>query len=177
MSRLNLSVVGLALVVALSGLTSVGVAAEPLIVFLVRHAEKVDASRDPELSESGKKRAAHLASVLQDAKLQQIHSSDFIRTRETATPIAARLKLPVRKYDPRDLATLAERLRKAGGRHLVVGHSNTTPGLVKLLGGESGDEIDEPKEYDRLYVLVIDPQGKATTMLLRYGKPYSPASR
>ncbi|HIG30471.1 MAG TPA: hypothetical protein EYQ50_22805 [Verrucomicrobiales bacterium] len=147
-------------------------AKEPLVVFLVRHAEKADAGNDPELTPSGKMRAMKLAEVLRDSRIEHVHSSDFIRTRNTAAPIAARLGLKVQHYDPNDLPVLVAKLRKAEGRHLVVGHSNTTPRAVKLFGGESGSAIYEKSEYDRLYIVTIDEEGKASTVLLRYGKPY-----
>ena len=143
--------------------------AEPLVVFLVRHAEKVDASADPELSPEGAKRAADLAVALRDAGIERIHSSDYIRTRDTAAPFAAALGLEVELYDPRDLPSLVALLQEAGGRHLVVGHSNTTPTAVEGLGGEPGAEIVEATEYDRLYVVTIGPDGAVSTVLLRYG--------
>ncbi len=147
--------------------------AKHLVVFLVRHAEKVDASRDPELSAVGRERAAALARLLRDTGIERIHSSDFIRTRNTAAPTAAALGLEVELYDPRDLPSLVARLKQAGGRHLVVGHSNTTPPAVELLGGEPGPEIDESKEYDRLYVVTVGADSAVSTVLLRYGSVLS----
>ena len=141
----------------------------PLVVFLVRHAEKVDASADPELSPPGAARAAALAAVLRDAGVERVHSTDFIRTRDTAAPLAAALGVEVEIYDPRELAAFIDRLEPSGGRHLVVGHSNTTPAAVELLGGEPGGEIDEASEYDRLYVVSIGGDGAVDTVLLRYG--------
>ena len=143
--------------------------AQPLVVFLVRHAEKVDASKDPELSPAGTERAADLALVLRDAGIEHVLSSDYIRTRNTAGPIAAELKLEVELYDPRDLPALADKLKAASSRYLVVGHSNTTPEVVGLLGGDPGAEIDEDVEYDRLYVVTIGPDGAVSTVLMRYG--------
>ena len=52
------------------------------------------------------------------------------------------------------------------------GHSNTTPSLAGLLGGEPGSKIDEAGEYDRLYVITVDKDGTAQSLLLRYGKIY-----
>ena len=142
---------------------------QPLVVFRVRHAEKVDDSRDPPLSEAGKHRADDLSRFLRDAGIQYIHSSDYLRTRDTASPIAERLGLDVELYDPRDLPQLVKALRHTGGRHLVVGHSNTTPTVVELLGGEPGAPIEEASEYDRLYCLTIDAAGQVSTVLMRYG--------
>ena len=100
---------------------------KPLVVFLVRHAEKVDAGKDPELSKEGKKRTEDLAEILRSANIDHVHSTDYIRTRDTATPLAKANGVEVEKYNPDDLDGFAEDLKKAGGRHLVVGHSNTTP--------------------------------------------------
>lgn len=143
-----------------------------LQVYLVRHAEKVDQSKDPDLSEDGYLRAGELARTLADAKIEYVHSSDFIRTRKTASPLAEQLGMEIRLYDQNDLFSLADHLKEAGGRHLVVGHSTTTPDLVELLGGDPGYPIEELNEYDRLYILTID-RGKVNTVLLRYGKPFS----
>ena len=145
---------------------------KPLVVFLVRHAEKVDNNQDPELSEAGRQRAATLAEALRSSDIEYVHSSDYIRTRDTATPAAAEHGLEVALYDPRDLPALAEKLRAAGGRHLVVGHSNTTPEMVELLGGDAGAAIDEPGEYDRLYVVSIGSDGRTNSVMMRYGTAF-----
>ena len=114
---------------------------KPLVVFLVRHAEKkLDDGKDPELSEDGEKRTADLAEALRSADIQHVHSTDYKRTRNTAEPIAKSAGLEIEKYDPRDLEGFAKKLKESGGRHLVVGHSNTTPELTKLLGGAAGSE-------------------------------------
>jgi phosphohistidine phosphatase SixA len=141
---------------------------DSVVVFVVRHAEKVeDGAKDPRLTAAGRARAAQLARVLGDAGLTGVYSTDYRRTRETAGPAAAEDGLEVRIYDPSKPEALAARLRARAGRYLVVGHSNTVPGLVRALGGDPGPEMSEA-EYDRLYVVLIGPGG-ATTLRLRYG--------
>lgn len=142
------------------------------VIFLVRHAEKTDGGRDPPLSEAGKIRASGLASMLKNAGIDYIHSTDYRRTRDTAAPVAALLGLQVQIYDPRALEKLAIELRQSPDRHLVVGHSNTTPQTVELLGGDGGPEIDEAGEYDRLYMLTIGADGGVETVLFRYGQSF-----
>jgi len=139
------------------------------VVYLVRHAEKVDESSDPDLSEAGRARAAELARFLGEAGVAAVFSSDFKRTRRTAEPLATTLGLPVETYDPRDPTTTAHTLRSRGGTILVVGHSNTVPGLVLALGGGSVSAIEDA-EYDRLYIVVLTGN-QVTTTLLRYGAP------
>ncbi len=145
---------------------------KPLVIFLVRHAEKVDNSRDPELSKAGKQRALELAETLINSKLDYIYSTDFIRTKNTAQPTAEMLNIKVELYNPLELKEFASKLKETGGRHLIVGHSNTTPEMVKLLGGEPGTPIVEENEYDRLYVITTGKDGKINTVLLRYGEKH-----
>ena len=145
---------------------------KPLLVFLVRHAEKSDASRDPELSDSGKERALELVKILRSANIAYVHSTDFIRTRETAKPTAEKFGLKTEIYNPSDLEALAQKLRNKGGIHLVVGHSNTTPEMVRILGGKPVSKIDEASEYDRLYIVRVSDENHATSILMRYGQPY-----
>lgn len=149
----------------------------PTVVYLVRHAEKAERpTEDPPLSAAGEARARALAHVLQDAEITRVHSTDTERTRSTAEPTASALGLGVELYDGEDLEGIAETLRSSPGRHLVVGHSDTTPRLVTLLGGEPGPPIVEAWEYDRLYVLTLAPDGRATTVLLRFGAPAEPGA-
>ena len=170
----GLAVVLFLLVGMTLGRTRTAAAEEPLVVFLVRHAEKIDTSTDAKLSGAGRKRAQELAMALRDSGVTQVHSTDFIRTRNTAAPTAARLGLNVQLYNRLEMAALVERMRNAGGRHLVVGHSNTTPNLVRLLGGNPGSIIKEDGEYDRLYIVTFDTDGNVSTILMRYGLPFAP---
>lgn len=144
----------------------------PTVVYLVRHAERAEnGTNDPPISEAGWARARLLANMLRDAGITQVHTTDYLRTRSTVEPLAERLGLSIRSYDPADLEGFAARLRGTPGRHLVVGHSNTTPPLVAALHGEAGEPIAE-LEYDRLYILTLTAAG-ASTVLVRFGSPYA----
>lgn len=137
------------------------------VVVVVRHAEAFrEPGGDPALTAEGAARAERLASALGDAGIEVIHTSDYRRTRATAAPLAALLGITPRVYDAGDLAGFAEGLLSARGRHLVLGHSNTNPELVRLLGGEPGDDI-RTDEHDRVYILVFDP-GAVRTIVVRY---------
>lgn len=153
-----------------------GPAGPATVIFLARHAEAIypppeDAPRNPPLNAMGQARAEALARLLGDAGVDRVWSTDYARTQETAAPLATELGLEVAPYDPADLPAFAGTLRGTPGRHVVLGHSNTTPQLVEALGGEPGAPIDEPTEYDRLYVVTIGADGQVTTTLLRYGDP------
>jgi phosphohistidine phosphatase SixA len=145
---------------------------KPLQVFLVRHGEKIDSSKEAKLSAAGHERAEILAAMLRNAEIEYVHSSDYTRTRDTASPTASAQGLKLDLYNPDDLPALVEKLRKTGGRHLVVGHSNTTHTMVQLLGGKPGSKINDENEYDRLYIVTTAKDGSVNSLLLRYGKIY-----
>ncbi len=147
--------------------------APPIVVYLVRHAERAeDGTDDPPISVAGEQRAHLLADMLSSAALSHIHTTDFRRTRATAAPIALTTGLEPAVYDDEALPALADRLRATPGRHLVVGHSNTTPALVAALGGDPGSPIEQD-EYDRLYMLTLT-ESAVTTLLIRFGEPFTP---
>jgi len=130
-------------------------AAAQRAVILVRHAEKADASKDTALSEAGRTRAGKLAEMLAGAGVTAIYASEYRRTRETAEPLAALLRIPVQTIPAADAAGLIERLR---GRHaedivLVVGHSDTLPKLLTLLGHETVETIADD-DFGSVFVLV-----------------------
>ena len=144
-------------------------------VFLVRHAERAeDGTRDPPISVAGQARAEELAELLTDARIEHLHTTDYLRTRQTLAPLAAMSGLPPRGYDPRDLQGFAAALRNTPGRHLVVGHSDTTPALFEALTGHTTPPI-EALEYDRLYLVTMAPNSPATSVLFRFGTRYSAA--
>ena len=143
-----------------------------VVVFLVRHGEvESDGTSDPSLSEAGQERALLLARMLGDVGITHMHSPELTRTRQTGGPLAEATGLAIAPYDYRDLPGFAEELRGTPGRHLVLGHSNTTPEVVAALGGDPGTPIDE-SEFDRLYVVTLAADGTVTTVLLRYGAPF-----
>jgi hypothetical protein len=77
------------------------------IIVLVRHAEKMDASADPELSDAGKARAQSLIKKAGKYRPKEIYSTDFKRTRDTVKPIADKRHVQIQIYDPRDQKALA----------------------------------------------------------------------
>ena len=117
--------------------------------YFVRHFEKLK-SDNPSLTDTGKARAIALATFFSDKSLSQVYSTDYNRTHETATPVAKSKNLEIQSYDPRKLAEFATEL-KTQNDILVVGHSNTTPELLGLMGGSS--ITIEETEYGTIYVL------------------------
>lgn len=144
---------------------------ESYTLYLVRHAEKVLDVDNPPLTPEGAQRAAELADLLENAGIEHIYSTDYLRTETTAAPLAARLDIPIEFYDPGENDVFVEKLIQRGETALIVGHSNTTPALVVALGGDGSEPIVEATEYDRLYVLTGVGTHEVTTELRRYGAP------
>lgn len=147
-------------------------AAAETVVVLVRHAEKAEVEgADPPLSPAGEARARALAEYLADAGVDAVFATQFERTRATAQPLAERLGLAVTVRDagrgyPEALAREI-RERHRGQTVVVVGHSNTTPAVVRALGGVAPD-IPE-SDYDNLFILHLAPDGTARTVRATYG--------
>lgn len=78
-----------------------------MILFCVRHGEsgfnaegRIQGQADVSLSPRGRKQAEALASAMAKLPIQAIYSSPLARAMETAEPVAAALRLPIRT-DPR----------------------------------------------------------------------------
>ncbi|HUR99071.1 MAG TPA: phosphoglycerate mutase family protein [Pyrinomonadaceae bacterium] len=145
-------------------------AAQKKTIILVRHAEKADAtSQDPDLSDAGKQRAERLAKIVKKYKPGAIYSTDFKRTRDTAAPVAARRKLKVETYDPKNPAALIDAMMKSKTkRFLVVGHSNTVPGLANLLGKKEVFKNLDDAEYGVIWIVRIKDGQVRKTEIISY---------
>ncbi len=158
---------GSVLLVACSSLSDSSIlveAIEKTTIYLVRHAEKANGSRDPELNQAGFERADRLAQELKNVAIDKLWSSDYERTRQTLAPLARLRGIAVAVYDARNSRDLISAIFEAdaGKTHVIAGHSNTVPALVDILEAwpaESSAETARPnlghEEYDRLYVVTL----------------------
>ena len=158
---------------------------QPITIIALRHAEKGDDDpRDPGLTEAGTARAKQLESILAHAGVTHVFSTNYRRTQETIAPLAATMGIDVATYNPQDIPGFAAKMARLapGSVAVIAGHSNTTPDLVKALGGQAKDltemrgmHLIPEEEYNRLYVLTLpSPEhtnpGPVTTLELRYGE-------
>jgi len=170
-------------VLLLSQLALAQQASEPVTtVFLIRHAERADEPRqDPPLTEVGIARSQALARLLSAAGVKAIYTSQYTRTKQTAEPLAKQLGLTATSItlktspaNPRMIAeestreTVDKILSHTGESVLVVGHSNSIPDVIKLLGGDAAPAIDE-KKFDDLFIVTVYGKGKAKVTRLKYG--------
>jgi phosphohistidine phosphatase SixA len=136
-----------------------GPASAQPVVFIVRHAEKANASKDIDLSRAGLSRAQALAKTLRDANITAIYVTEFKRTQQTAAPLARALHIRPINLAAKDTATLTTKLRAAHGNVLVVGHGNTIPNLIQAMGISKQLNIAE-NDYDDLFVVTLTDKPK-----------------
>lgn len=147
-------------------------AVEPVVVFLVRHAEKgTDDPQDPTLAEAGTQRADELARVLGNAGVTHLFSTEYQRTQGTLAPLAAAIGVDVEIVGARSFDRQVERLLalEPGSVAVVAGHSNTVPALVRSLAratdSSSGRDLTAnllEGEYDALFQVILPPAGRRT---------------
>ncbi len=150
-------------------------------VFLVRHAERADAPReDPPLLETGTARAQSLARILAKSGIKAIYTSQYLRTKATAEPLAKQLGVESvaislktsaanpRQVTPESIKEITDKIfQRPGENALVIGHSNSVPDVIKALGGDVVPTIDE-KEFNDLFVVTVYAKGKARVTHLKY---------
>jgi phosphohistidine phosphatase SixA len=157
---------------------------EGRILLVTRHCEKDPAGdpRDPSLSEAGRKRAEALQQLVAPQGVDLALASEYKRAQETAA-LACKTAKPtapraVPAADEKQLYAAIDAL-PAGQTALVVGHSNTVPGVLAHYGAALTGADGKPMammpedEFGTLFVLTLPPtgSGKAVSMLkLHYGE-------
>ncbi len=141
---------------------------ETFTIYLIRHSEKdlvTENPSDPPLTKCGIKRTDYLRSFFEDIDIESVYSTNYIRTKNTATPIASLKKTRIQYYESDYPKVFSEFLLDSKQNSLVVGHSNTIPILAGLLSEEDVAPIDE-KTYNRIYKIVIS-KGKRKLFMLK----------
>ena len=161
------------LLIAVFTASVVSAATSPITtVILVRHAEKAGASGDVPLSTAGVERANELARILAGTSIAAIYETPFLRTEQTAGPLATAHHLKPVVIDAnetyaRDVVAAILRDHK-GETVVVVGHSNTTPEVIKQLGIANAPSIPDA-EYDNLYIVSLADGAAPKLLALKYG--------
>ncbi|MBK6620653.1 MAG: histidine phosphatase family protein [Saprospirales bacterium] len=121
--------------------------------YIVRHADKGEGN-DPDLLDAGSERAVALAQLLKSQGIQEIYSTNFKRTRQTAAPLADSLGLNVILYGSDTLQSfVTHRLVPLGKKRLVVGHSNTILSIAAALGASPTLQSVPDDDYDNLLIV------------------------
>jgi broad specificity phosphatase PhoE len=124
-------------------------------IFIVRHADRTEGDA---LSEAGLARAEELKRVLGLSGIQQIFSTNTIRTTTTASPLATLLGLPIKKYTA--VPDLIKEIKNGadGGSTLIVGHSDTVDDLISQCGCTPPPAITPnmpATQFDNLFLVIL----------------------
>lgn len=133
--------------------------------FVLRHAEKTPGGNDPPLSPEGQLRAQELIQVAGQAGVTVIYATQFVRTQQTAQPLANHLGIDINIFNvTANAQQYAEDLvnhiltEHSGEVVLIVSHSNTVHLIVEALGANSINPLDG-NEYDKLFIVSVPRWG------------------
>ena len=177
MSRIPKPLALLSLFFLMFSLSSAGSFTKETVIYVVRHAEKDTSdpkNNNPDLNAEGKQRALDLNEFLKKEKLAAAFSTNYKRTLQTVAPVAQRNGIPVKTYDPKDPAAVAQLIMQEYPNQKVViaGHSNTILGLVEAFGEHPPvDKLDD-EDYDLLFTIKINKDGQSSLTTQRFGKAH-----
>lgn len=139
-------------------------------IYLVRHAEKLNKTDTSSLTTSGQQRAIALSEILIHKNIDAIYTSKYVRTQQTAQPLALALHKQILIYSLDSIPQFSEQLKKLKRENvLVVGHSTNIPVIIKAI---TNDSILLPEnDFDNLYQIRIRNffKTKATLISKTYG--------
>ncbi len=125
----------IALLVALGGCATVGSSTPQPNIYVMRHLHTPAGVTNPDLTDAGQRTAILVDRWFRRDPPAVIYVSSTRRAQQTAAPLAMRLKLTPKIYNPADTPGLLAAVIQEKGTVLVVGHSNTVPEIVAGLGG------------------------------------------
>ncbi len=154
----------------LFGAMAVATQAQSKLIILVRHAEKdISENADPNnppLSPAGVDRAQRFARVVGKYRPGAFYSTDYKRTRDTVTPLAAKRGKQVELYDPSKPKELLEKIVAGKTKRVVIaGHSNTIPGLANAITKKAVFRNLDESEYTVIWLIRLK-NGKVTKVEL-----------
>ena len=154
------------IVFAIAASLSVSAQQKLTTFILLRHAEKVDdGSKNPDLTEEGKKRAEHLVPLLKNTPIQAIYATSFIRTRETVGPLAKARSQRIAEYEAFKPEAIDKILNDfGGGTVLICGHSNNIPWIANYLTGVEKFKNFDDNDYGNVLIITVAERGKVASV-------------
>jgi broad specificity phosphatase PhoE len=123
--------------------------------YFIRHAEKADDSKNPDLSENGLKRAKQWNAIFADVHFDEIYTTDYKRTTLTAAPTATAKNIKTKLYDLKDLNIENFKNETLNKKVLIVGHSNSIPKFVnQVIKNDLFQDIPD-NVFGNLYIITI----------------------
>lgn len=143
--------------------------------YIVRHAEKANRTSDTPLSAEGQARAEALRDTLISKNIGQIFVTDYLRTQQTAEPLATKLGIRSTEVFANETTKLVQQLNAIkGGNTLIVGHSNTVPAIIDELMESAQNVMISETNFDNLFKVQVtknDDEIIRDFIQLTYGVP------
>ncbi len=126
-------------------------------IFIVRHAEKATTPtpQNPDLTDVGKQRAEQLANLLMPKKINNIFSTNFRRTIQTATPLANVTGSSITFYSTDTLQKFIKKIVRIKSNSLIVSHSNKILPMLDSLPITHTLTAIPDNDFDNLFVLTV----------------------
>ena len=131
--------------------------------YVVRHAEKEAGTTltaatiktsDVPLSADGERRAEALKNLLINKSIDQIWSTNTIRTRTTVEPYSENMGKEIRLYSNDSLQYYISKWKGfSSGSILIVGHSNTVDDIINGFKGEKIIQDLPDSQYGDLFII------------------------
>lgn len=110
--------------------------ATPPDIYIMRHLNTPAGVTDPDLTSEGQRNAQLLATWFKRDTPAIIYVSSTKRAQQTAAPLAKKLGITTKIYNPADTSALIAAVSAETRAVLIVGHSNTVPDIIARLGGQ-----------------------------------------
>lgn len=126
-------------------------------VYIVRHAERrTDITPDPPLTTEGENRAIALKDHLLNKNIGSIFSTDSLRTRSTAQPLADALNTKIIIYPKGTSPVVNSQLPLHDGKSiLIVGHSETILDIFRSIGASPDLVSISGNDFDNLLIATV----------------------
>lgn len=130
-------------------------------LFVIRHAESTSLNDATPLMTEGVIRANKLAILFSKAAITKIYVTSIVRNRQTAEPlwkaIGGQANQLITYTNNAQLLNFVNADIAAGRRVLIVGHSNTVPQIISMLG-VAGAPVVINNEFDNLFQIILRAQ-------------------
>lgn len=130
--------------------------AQTTTLYFIRHAEKMNTSPNPELTEEGIQRALRWANFFEKIPLTVFYTTLTQRTQMTCSYIATTKQKEMLFYEASGFSIEEICKKHKGETILIVGHSNTIPKHINTFLGSEIYPLIEENNFGNLYTLTIE---------------------
>ena len=133
--------------------------------YFIRHAEKADSSKNPDLSEKGLERAQEWKALFSEINFDAVYSTDFNRTLQTIQPIVAGNNQLLKIYNPKMIDVELFKKETQCKTILIIGHSNTVPNMVNQIIKENKYVDIAENQFGNLYIITLFENQRQSQLL------------